>query len=366
MSPHPPEDDEVQPRMRCDGKRHDLYIFIKDLTDHAFLDDVRYNGRIVRNGFAVFFVTLIGLAIIRLGLGFVSVPKTMLMPANLFITALFIALPIYAVFKAGTESWTVKLAGSFVAAGLFVHFGLALLVRSEMLGMGMMAAVAMAISQTGFFLWCVGLGAMLALFLKDRNLLIPVSIFLVAFDIFLVLTPMGVTQQVMKAAPGLLPAVAYQVPAVSTEATGAVPRAFGYIGPADFLFMGMFFVALKRFELRSRDTALWLVPAVLVYLLLSLVLPAIPLLVPIGLTVLLVNIREFKMTREEKMSTVVVAVFLAALLCASWLMPRRPAGPGTPVDVQVVPESADSPALGEAVPVPSQTPTAPGSRPGPP
>lgn len=320
----------------------------------------------MRNGFAVFFVTLLVLALVRLGLGFMSVPKAMLLPANLLITALFIALPIFAVFKAGTETWTPKLAGAFIAAGLLVHFGLAFLVRSEMLGMGMLAAVAIAISQSGFFLWCVGLGALLALFLKDRNLLIPVSIFLVAFDIFLVLTPMGVTQQVMKAAPGLLPAVAYQVPAISTEATGAMPRAFGYIGPADFLFMGMFFVALKRFELRSRDTALWLVPAVLVYLLLSIVLPAIPLLVPIGLTVLLVNIREFKMTREEKVSTFVVTLFLVVLLLASWLMPRRPAGPGTPGDVQVVPESADSPAQEEAVPAPSQTPSAPGSRPNPP
>lgn len=319
----------------------------------------------MRNGFAVFFVTLLALALLRLGLGFVSVPKSMLLPTNLLITALFIALPIFAVFKAGTEAWTTKLAGAFIAAGLIVHFGLAFVVRSETLGMGMMAAVAMALSQTGFFLWCVGLGAMLALFLKDRNLLIPVSIFLVAFDIFLVLTPMGVTQQVMKAAPGLLPAVAYQVPAVSTEATGAIPRAFGYIGPADFLFMGMFFVALRRFDLRARDTALWLVPAVLVYLLLSIVLPAIPLLVPIGLTVLLVNTKEFKMTREEKVSTAVVALFLVALLCASWLMPRRPSGPGTSGDVQVVPESEGSLGQSEAVPVPLPAPTAPGSRPSP-
>lgn len=326
----------------------------------------RYNGRIVRNGFAVFFVTLLLLAGLRIGIGFVSVPESAILPVSLLVTAIFIALPIFAVFRASAEAWTAKLAGAFLAAGLLIHFGLLFLVPSEMLGPGLLPAVATAISQSGFFLWCVGLGALISFLLKDKNLLIPVSIFLVAFDIFLVLTPIGITQQVMKQAPGVLPAVAYNVPMVTAQATGGPARAFGYVGPADFLFMGMFFVALHRFKLRAKETAMWLVPAVLVYLLLIIVLPAVPLLVPIGLTVLIVNWREFVMTKEEKLSTGVVALILVALIAFGATRPRTPAGPLKPGDVRVVPESEDSLGPAEAVPAPSQTPTAPGSRPSPP
>lgn len=320
----------------------------------------------MRNGFAVFFVTLLLLALLRIFIGFVSVPEALILPASLLTTAVFIALPIVAVFRVATEEWTTKLAAAFLVAGLLVHFGLLFVVRSGMLGEGIVPAIATAISQSGFFLWCVGLGALINFLLKDKNLLIPVSIFLVAFDIFLVLTPIGITQQVMQQAPGVLPAVAYNVPMVTSEATGGPARAFGYVGPADFLFMGMFFVALHRFKLRARDTAIWLIPAVLVYLLLILVLPAVPLLVPIGLTVLIVNWREFQMTKEEKLSTAIVALVLIAAIAFGATRPRTPAGPLKPGDVRVVPESEDSLGPAEAVPVPSQNPSAPGSTPNPP
>lgn len=327
---------------------------------------LRYNGRIVRNGFAVFFLTLILLAILRIGIPLVSVPDAMILPSSLLVTAIFITLPIIAVFKVAAEAWSAKLAGAFVGSGLLIHFGLGMMVRSNLLGEGLLPAVAHAISQSGFFLWCVGLGALISYLLKDRNLLIPVSIFLVAFDIFLVLTPMGITQQVMKQAPGVLPAVAYNVPMVSAQATGGPAKAFGYVGPADFLFMGMFFVALHRFNLRAKETAMWLVPAVLVYLLLSFVLPALPLLVPIGLTVLLVNLSAFKMDKSEKQATVGLTVICAVALAAIFLLTKKPAGPSKPGDVRVVPESEGSLGPTEAVPAPSQTPTAPGSTPSPP
>jgi hypothetical protein len=302
----------------------------------------------VRNGFAVFFITLILLAILRIGIPMVSVPDAMILPASLLVTAIFVTLPIIAVFKVAAEPWSAKLAGAFVGAGLLIHFGLGMMVRMNLLGEGLLPAIAHAISQSGFFLWCVGLGALISFLLKDRNLLIPVSIFLVAFDIFLVFTPMGITQQVLK------------------QATGGPAKAFGYVGPADFLFMGMFFVALHRFNLRAKETAMWLVPAVLVYLLLSFVLPAIPLLVPIGLTVLLVNLSAFKMDKSEKQATIGLAVICAIALAAIFLMTKKPAGPLKPGDVRVVPESEGSLGPSEAVPAPSQTPTAPGSTPSPP
>jgi len=80
------------------------------------------------------------------------------------------------------------------------------------------------------------------------------------------------------------------------------------------VFMAMFFVALYRFDMRPRQTLVALVPTLLLYLILSAFLGAIPLLPPIALVVLLVNLREFKMNKEEIGSTIGVAVVCAALV----------------------------------------------------
>ena len=94
--------------------------------------------------------------------------------------------------------------------------------------------------------------------IKDKNLLLPVSAFLAGFDIFLVLTPIGVTQQIMKKAPEVLPAVGLNIPKPAATPTMGPVEPFAFVGPADFLFMGMFFVAIHRFDLKARDTALWM------------------------------------------------------------------------------------------------------------
>lgn len=322
----------------------------------------------MRNGLVVFFIALFALAVVRVLLGFVAVPVGLVMPAGLLVTALYLAVPVYAVYSGAKHTWTPRLGVTFVAIGLVLHFGLFFLIRYGVLGHGMVAAIAGGIAQTGFFMWCVGLGALLATMLKDKNLLLPVSVFLAGFDVFTILTPIGPTQEIMKRAPEILPAVGLNIPKPQATPTMGPVAPFAFVGPADFLFMGMFFVAIHRFGMRSRDTALWLIPAILIYLLLSLFLGAIPLLVPIGLTVLIVNWKEFKLNKEEKASTFVLALIMVGLIAFGATRPRKatPAEPSPTVNVQDAPAPEDSLGQGVEDRGPSADPNAPGSTPNPP
>jgi hypothetical protein len=281
------------------------------------------------SGLLIFFCVLVFLALVRVLLGYVAVPLQLVMPTTLAATVLFISAPIFALYFAAKYRWTAKSAMIFLLVGLVIHLGLGLLVGAKLLGgKGFAAAVCLALApQVGLVMWCVGLGALLAALLKDRNLLIPVSIFLAAFDIFLVLTPLGPTKQILQQMPNVLPAVAYSLPKASAAPTQGPVGQFAYIGPADFLFMGMFFVALYKFGMKARETAYWLIPTILVYLLLALLLGPVPLLVPIGLCVLAVNAKEFSLNKEEKISTAAVAVLGVLIIGSSILLRGARAAP---------------------------------------
>lgn len=285
----------------------------------------------------MFFFVLVLLALLRVFLGFVSVPFEFQKASVILSTVVFVSAPIFALYFAAKYDWNVRRAVIFLVAGLFIHLGIGTIVGTKLLhGEGFAAAVCIAIAtHVGLVMWCVGLGVLLANLLKDKNLLLPVSLFLAAFDIFLVLTPSGVTKQIVQQMPEALKTVGYSIPKIAATTPGQAPtggpvHVFAYIGPADFLFMGMFFVALFRFGMRTKQTALWLIPAILVYLLLVAIFPAVPLLVPIGLTVLIVNMPEFKLNKEEKLSTVGALVLAMAIIAGGILFRRARAEPSPP------------------------------------
>jgi hypothetical protein len=293
-----------------------------------------------------FFFALVLLSFLRVLLGYVSVPLQFVKLGTVLSTVVFIGVPIFALYYAGRYRWTSRSALTFVGIGLLIHFGIGYAIGQQMLhNKGFLAAVCVSLgAECGFPMWCVGFGALLASFIKDRNLIVPVSIFLIGFDIFLVLTPLGITQKILKQAPQVFQAVAMPIPQVTAAPTHGPLQVLGGIGPADFLFMGMFFVALFRFKLRSRATVLCLVPAVLLYMLLIIKYPALPMLVPIGLTVLLVNLPEFKMNKEEKLSTIGVLVIVVLVIMGSFFALKiRQAEPSQSGAVQAVQVSAGSP-----------------------
>jgi hypothetical protein len=285
-------------------------------------------------GLAAFFATLGILALLRVAMAYLLVPEFLRLPISLAITVVFVVLPIVALFRAGSHQWTARLALAFVAVGMAIQFLLPMVSPGKE---GLLPILIDAVSQQGLPMWTVGLGALLALLLKDKNLLLPVSIFLALFDIFLVFTPVGFVQQLMKKAPNLLPALAHRIPEVATKPaeTGVPVGTFAHVGPADFLFMGMFFIALHRFGMRTKETFRWILVALAIYIPLAFIVGPVPLLVPIGLTVLLVNIREFKMTTEEKVSTALVAIIGVAIVAYAATRPKpvepTEPSPGAPV-----------------------------------
>lgn len=262
------------------------------------------------------------MAAISLVLSQTSISPQYLAVVNTFVVILFMALPVLALYRAADHNWRWPLALSFVILGAVIQVGGTILARK--IGVGLGAAALGAFSQSGLMIWCLGLGALLTSLLKEKNLVIPVAVFLAAFDLFLVFSPIGVTNQILKARPDAFQSMAYVVPKALSNPTYGPVSPGAYVGPADLLFIAMFFVAIYRFHLRAKQTLLWLIPAVAIYMFLvgAFGIP-LPAMVPIGLTVFIVNFKEFKLAKEEWQATIGLAVLMLALLGGSLMLKPR-------------------------------------------
>jgi hypothetical protein len=317
-------------------------------------------------GVWVFIAAVLGLGVFRFLLGLVRVGEAWVIPLNVLLAVLFLGIPILALFFGANHKWGPRLALGFVIGGALLQW-----LGVEFRDMtGIAGGVLNAFGQAGLQFWTVGLGALLATLIKDKNILVPIAIFLAIFDVFLVLTPMGITQQIMQKAPEALPSVAAQVPALGTNQPTGKALTAAYVGPADLVFLGCFFVALFRFRMQTRLTFKLVVPALLVYL--AVVLSTgwpLPALVPIGLCLLVANWREFQLSKDEKISTAVVAALGLALLIWSATRPRPM--PEPPAELS---NSVGAPGPGESGGLldstsgdqpRSESPSAPESTPGP-
>jgi|GEM_PF-655028 len=298
----------------------------------------------MRRPLAVFGIVVAVLFVLRIALAYVTVPLGVAQVGSVLISILFVAAPILALFAAAEYGWTAKSAGLAVAIGVGLHAGGVLLhaggvLLAKALGeSGFVAVTLLSAGQAGLMIWCLGLGALLMSLIKDKNLLVPVAIFLAGLDMFLVFSPTGPTKVLVETRPELFQSVAMSVPkvvATAPEAPRGVMAAMAYVGPADLFFLAMFFVALFRFQMRTRQTLAWIIPVLALYLLVVLIagdvqlgpvsLRALPALLPIGLTVLLVNAREFQMTRSEKLSTLFAAGLAVGVAALGLILAQRAA-----------------------------------------
>ncbi len=299
-----------------------------------------------RPGLAVFAGVLGTIFALRLVLAFVRAPESIALLATIIVTALFVMGPILALYSASAWNWTAGKAGAFLATGVIAHAAGIFGVRAGLAPFP--AAVMEAVGQTGIVLWCLGLGVLIALLVKDRNLLIPIAIFLAGFDAFLILTPTSLPQRIIQTRPEVFTAVAVKIPGVNIG-----PAA--YIGPADLFFLSMFFFVLHRYQMRTAQTLKWMIPVLVGYLFVVLFLGGVqlgpislatlPALVPIGAVILIINRDQFKMTTDERMATAVVAVMALALAGFGFrnAMTHRagqasPAAPSPSVRAQVPPK----------------------------
>ena len=264
-------------------------------------------------GRGFFWIAIGALALIRLLLAAVPLPIWF----SLLSGVIFIGAPIYALFRAADHDWTAKKALAWLIPGALAHAGLALLLAYVMPKTGWPTVGVDTLMQSSLLVWTTGLGALVGLLIKDKNLILPVAIFLAGFDIFLVMNPTTFVAQTVEKRPEVFSSVAMKVPSVRpSQPEGAAPKgvqspALISVGPADLIFSMMFFVVLFRFKMRVKKTAQWLAGVLVFYMALVLLTPfgMLPALVPIGATVLIVNAREFAMTRDEK-----IGVALATLL----------------------------------------------------
>ncbi len=267
----------------------------------------------------LFFGVVAVLAVIRLLMAAIPVATALVVPLSLLSTLTFIGGPIYALYIGGSEQWVGKRAGLVFGLGVLMHVVGFLMARPTG-GLGPLGLTGWVLMQSGVLVWCLGLGGLVSLMLKDRALLLPVALFLAGFDVFLVATPFAPTASMVEQHPEIVKSVAMSVPKAREAEPGQVPGAravdLGLVGPADLAFMGMFFASLHRFRMRARSTVLWLVPVMALYFLLA-VSPVgigmLPAMLPIGATVILVNLGAFGLRREEVAATVVVALISLGL-----------------------------------------------------
>ncbi len=272
-------------------------------------------------GLAWFAVVAVVLLVLRVIVGVMTAPPSLAIALTVITTILFIMLPVVALFKASEWAWTGKPAAAFLGIGVVLHLG-GVLGINQVGSTGLPSVLLSAIAQTGLLTWCMGLGALVSLLIREKNLLLPVAIFLAGFDVFLVMYPGTPTARIVEQNPAFFQKIAMTVPQVRQEApAGEAPKVasiepLAHVGPADLFCIATFFACLFRFRMRVRETVRWLVPVLVVYLVLAFLpigIGMLPALVPIGLTVLIVNAREFQMTREEKQATWGVAVIALAL-----------------------------------------------------
>lgn len=264
----------------------------------------------------LFGLTLVVLAVMRIAVGFVAVPAPVLAMANVVATVLFMVLPILALFAGAGHRWDLKQAVALVVLGALVQAGCHELIKTA--ATPGVAGLLDTVGQSGLVVWCMGAGAALACLLKDRNMLLPIAVFLALFDTWLVFAPEGLVSRALHGAPAPvdLKSVALEIPALAAQnapPANGLAQNLAYVGPADLLFLGMFFVALYRFSMRPRATFLAIVPVLVLYLAVVLRFPdvwigpirlaALPALLPIGLTVLWTNRREFRLARDERIIT---------------------------------------------------------------
>ena len=299
-----------------------------------------------------FIIYLALIVVFNIAVATLKFPISIIDALSVIATIVAISLPILALFEGSKQNWTFTKGMIHFLAGIVLQFGLIALAQIAFKSSFSLIIVTLAFSQAGLVLWCLGLGSTVSLLIHDKNLILPITIFLALIDIFMVLTPVGFTQKIMEAAPQVLKTVALTVPTPTAQITHEPVVALAYVGPADLIFIGMFFAALYRFEVNARRTLFTLMPTLAAYLLVVIFLGgltigrfslhALPALVPIGTVVLLANIKEFQLSRDEKLSTLLVLGLATGGLI--WGLTRPPKQPDPKqtqlVEAQSLPESA--------------------------
>ncbi len=276
----------------------------------------RWNGAWLGWSFAYFLLQIVT--------PFVRVPLGWVWVGTLISTLALMAVMLGLVFSLARWGETHR----YAALGMFIGGAtafIAWLMLPSWLGLPLQKAPPiLAVSYRamhGYFLMlaAIGLGSLLSRLIREKNLLVPVVPFAALVDAITVLTPVGFVKQVMERAPRVMEQASVAVMS-APQVERVVPIVL--IGVGDFVFLALYAACLYRFGLRVVATAVGLFFALWVYLVVVMlgIAIALPALVPMAAVVLLVNAREFHLSRQEKWASLLVIVPTLALLV--WLLIR--------------------------------------------
>ncbi|HEX5322901.1 MAG TPA: hypothetical protein VFW40_03885 [Capsulimonadaceae bacterium] len=164
------------------------------------------------------------------------------------------------------------------------------------------------------FLLTAGLtffGILLALIIKEPNVLLPIALIAIPIDYVGAMTPLGFTQSIVQHAPQIVSAVSVPVPTMGTMRGGIGIHPIAFIGPGDALFIACFFAAVQRLSLNVRGTFWWMYGLLAVSMVIVLVRDYnIAALVPMGIAVIIANFRSFRFQRSEVFAMIYAAIMI--------------------------------------------------------
>ena len=157
-------------------------------------------------------------------------------------------------------------------------------------------------------------GCLVALRIRDRNLLLPVVMFAAVIDLWTVTR--GPVSALMRSAPDVGHAVSAPIPQIGTGAF--MPNTF--VGPGDSLFMALVFAAVCRLKMNGPRNYWFVFIAMTIGMLavMSGLLDSLPALIVLAAAVVSANWREFHLSKQEKASIAVVAIVLLTSLPLVW------------------------------------------------
>jgi hypothetical protein len=181
--------------------------------------------------------------------------------------------------------------------------------------LGLTADVARAVAA-------VGLGALVAGLIRERNILLPAAIFAAFADVMMVYSALGTVHKALQTEKGqkVVGAMSSHTPTVKAGAWASPALS---VGMADIVFIGFFIACVVRFGMNLRGTII----AFSVLLTLALVSVAIfglpvPALAPMALAFLITNYKHFQLSRSEKQAIGVAFALVALVTAGAFILMR--------------------------------------------
>jgi hypothetical protein len=260
---------------------------------------------------------------------FVPVAREWTMWGTVLITLLFMSLQVALVFalvRGGHWSWgLLMLLGGIVCVVGFEYLRHTLgwfprLARGETPPWLIWQALYSATLNLLITAAAVGLGRLLAMLIREPNLLAPVVPFAAVVDVMTVFAPGGFVKQTLERAPEVVQKVSVTLPQLGSAAAFSRVMPMVFIGVGDFIFMALYAACLYKFAIKPMPTLVGFILVLTLYMGLILFVPGVwklPALVPMAAVFMLINWRHFKLTPSEKTASVVVTLCATAVI--AWL-----------------------------------------------